>query len=375
MVAYIIPDHTKTLGMKEKNGVIVSLERMYHIGGLGSSIDYQVLLAAYAQVGLPAPGSFLVSPALSPDPITPPGAANGAAMLVLAEREFSLVDQDKATVGVVLRYQHFMEGNNQNLGGKFSTNSSSQSPNGWFSPFSRALYGKNRASVQQTKVNFYNSRLDIPVWSATGVYTIGSVVDHNGLFWLCGVADPGSAPPPGPAGSAIGDIWDVLNEASLPATLDTPRRRQITLAHQYPSTDPQYPGQTKYQTGEITSMQPNDNFKLHGQIYVRNPRAIKRALVGAINSIPWMDGGAYEWMCMEVTWEPMYVQWQYAMSFEFQHNPDTWLPTAIFHDQRIGRPPANLVDGIGFKSIHNQAEVNFEAYFNQNFGSSPMAGA
>lgn len=381
MPPFIVDNRVDTLEMKEKNGVIRSMTRVARISGLGANVDHGVLLAAYAMVGLPTPGSFMVNPPLNPNIAAPPGPGSGHAMLVLADRTFKLVEQDKATVDVHMVWEHFMDGDNQNLGGINSPTITS--PNGWSVPFSRIVYGKNRASVQQTKSNFYDSRKVVPAFNPFGSYTNGDVVDYQGIYWvavaLIEVHPPEVQlpPPPGPAGTPIGELWFPFPEDLLEDALPAPGvRRQIVVGHQFPETDRQFRGQTKYQTGEITVMQPNDNFKLHGQVFIRNPRDIKRRLLGAINSVPWMDGNAYEWMCTEVTWEPLYVSWQWRMSFEFQHNEDTWLPTAIFHDQRDGgKPPAGLLEGFGHRTLHKQPEIDFERYFGAVFGCAPMAGA
>lgn len=383
-MSFIVPDQVSTVAMEERNGVVRSLTRRARIFELTSIATPDVLLEAYMLAGLPAPGSYLHNPPLSLTAAQHPGSQYGLSMLVLADRKFTLVDQDKRTVDVDMTYQHFMEGDNQNLGGNLtSALAVSQGPNDWTVPFARNVYGKNRASVQQTKTNFYDSRVDVPLFDPFGTYPLGSIVDYNGVFWVNvspvawgGLPTAPLAPPPGPAGTLIGTIWDIQPEETIFPTLAAPgRRRQIVVGHQFPTTDPANPGQVKYQTGEITQMQPNDNFKLHGQVFIRNPRAIKRALLRAINSVPWMDGDAYEWMCTEITWEPLYVEWQWRVSFEFQHNPDTWIPNAIFHDQRFGKPPPGVVSGFGVRSIHTQPEVDFDNYFGNILGCIPSTGA
>lgn len=375
---FLIDDHLETLEMSEENGVIRSMTLYGIIADIPSVNDYRVLLEAYKQVGLITPGTFLVDPAdpLNPDPVTPPGKEKGAAMLLLARRQFKVVDKDKKHVGVTMFFQHFMEGDNQCL------TPQAMSPNGWKVPYSSTVYGKNRASVQQTKSNYYDTQVSFPSWNSHGIYPIGEIVEYRGFYWQAlqnqiwtGPLDPDLVPPPGPTGTLIGTIWRIVDETTLVPSLPAPVRRQIVVGHQFPGSDPDSPKQIKYQTGEITFMQPNDNFKLHGQVFIRNPRAIKIAVLGAINSVPWMDGAPYTWMCTEVSWEPMYVSWQWRMTFEFQHNEDTWLPTAIFHDARHGRPPANLIDGFGYRRIHKHKELNFENYFRVTFGCAPNAGA
>lgn len=393
-MTFLVPDSTRTLNMKEVNGVIHSLQRSYMLGGLPNT-DYTVLIGAYIQAGLPTPGSFLVNPPLQPPgaPGLPgsPGADAGTAMLMLAEREFKLVDSDKKTVEVILTYQHFMEGYNQCLSPIPNT-----SPNGWNVPTSIACWGKSRASVQQTKTNSYlapyllQNGQPIQLWSPTTTYSPNSIVDYNGFFWrFAGLAGAAFAaankgvPPPGVLANGqpapIGTAWGVVDPRSASFNQTQLRKRQVAVGCQFPDNgsipgakDANYPGITKFQTGELTVMQPNENYKLQGNIFSYNPRVIKQKLTSAINSVPWMDGNAYEWMCTEVSYEPLYVNWQWKLSLEFQHNPDTWLPNPVFNDQRSGRPPINLLEGFGFRRIHYHPEIDFGAYFNHTFGSAPL---
>jgi hypothetical protein len=421
-MAGIALDRVTTLNLREKNGVVMSLTRVARIIGLPKDIDYTVLLDAYAQAGLPTPGSFLTTllPFLNPPTILSPGAYGSTAMLVLAEREFDLVDGEPTAVDCKMHYQHFMEGNLQNL-----SPSNSRSPGGWIVPSSVAVYGRSRASVTQTKSNFYNGPTRTSVggfgraiqqWVAGNRYAQWDIVQSSGFFWQAAVGiaplvfttppapqalvpnPQAQVPPPGPVGYAIGQLWNYVPPDSPLLNQSFTSEQQIVVGHQFPGPGPNLPfrntfgppfvqpagipgvpditspGQTKTQTGEITVMQPNENFKLQGQIFTTNPRAVKIALLTAINSVPWMDEDAFTWMCVEVSYEPLYVAWQWSFSFEFQHNPDTWLPTPIFNDQRIGRPPPGLLPGFGYRQIHYHPEVDFEKYFNKTFGSAPMSG-
>lgn len=375
MAIGMIPDQLDVLHMKEVNGVIRSLTRKVRIVGLEST-TYDVLLRAYVQAGLPNPGEWLVGPPFAARPSHP------LAMLVLSDREFKLGD-DKHAVDVLLTYHHFMDSDNQTLGGLGTT----QSPNepgypGWTVPFRVAAYGKNKSSVQQSKSNFYLTRTTgATAWNPQTFWLTGSIADFNGLYWravqdLFGSVTTPLPNPPGPTGSPLGKYWELVDESELPALLPASVRRQIQVGHIYPvKAGDTKSGKAFFQTGEITVMQPNENFKLHGQVYIRNPRAIRNRVLNAINAIPWMDGRAYEWKCTEVSWEPLYIEWQWKMSFEFQKNTDTWLPTAIFHDQQAGRPPANLVSGFGYRTIHTDRsmEINFDAFFGQYLGSIPLA--
>ena len=75
-------------------------------------------------------------------------------------------------------------------------------------------------------------------------------------------------------------------------------------------------------------------------------------------------------MCIVV----VVLRWRYVM--EFQYNPDTWNPLAIFIDDRTGRPPAaGLTDaGVtfgpdagGIKKIRRYTEADFGALVGTTF--------
>jgi len=138
----------------------------------------------------------------------------------------------------------------------------------------------------------------------------------------------------------------------------------ITVAHTYPATDPDYPGKTITQTGEVDVFIPQRNFTVHGLRATNSPWAIANALVGAVNDAVWLGAAKHQWMCQEVTWE--YRNWvaaestdYYFMTLTFQQNEDTWNPTAVFQDDRTGRPPQDLVEDVGYKYIRYHKEVNF----------------
>lgn len=380
MASFLVPDQFETLEMEEVNGVIRSLKTKARITGL-ISLDYTVLLQAYNFVGLPTPGTPLQGPLFAAVDL-PNSIYQPLSQLVLSKRRFK-VTEDKHTVDVYMDFDHVLDGDNQAITKGFS-------PNGWFVPAAPVIYGKNRASVQQTKANFYLSQIQAQAFDELGNYPAGSVVDYKGFFWISLVDQSPNillttvAPPPGPIGTPLGQLWGILSEQQIIGALlfppiiplrgvsvvNPPYRRQLLVGHQFPATDPNVPGQTVFQTGEVTVMQPNDNFKIHGQILMRNPKQIKKDLLGAINPNPWMDGGAWEWMCMEVAWEPMFVEFQWKISMEFQHNEDTWLPTAIFNDARSGRPPAGIIPNFGVRQIHYHKEVDFNSYLSTSFGGA-----
>lgn len=233
-------------------------------------------------------------------------------------------------------------------------------------PWNGKLFGKHKASVQQTKTNFYMApTLDIPEWTpGADSAEIGTVFNYQGFYWITILDVPVGGTNPG-----INDSWRLAIEGSDYTVPDNaPKsKKQIQVGHKFPGTDKQVPNQTIFQTGEITVMLPHSNFTLSGRIITNQPWAIENAVLGCINSEPWQNGNPREWMCTEVSWEALFGTRMYKMSFEFQRNPDTWLPTAVFNDQRIGKPPPNLIANFGYVEVPYYTEIDFDDFFQSTF--------
>lgn len=132
----------------------------------------------------------------------------------------------------------------------------------------------------------------------------------------------------------------------------------IKVTHTYPDTDADYGGKTITQTGKVQVFIPQRTFTVRGIKSTAAPWNMAEALVGAVNNAIWLGKPKHTWMCTEVTWDYR-MRGQFFMEFQFQHNPDTWNPTAIFIDDRTGRPPEGVVPGLGYKYIRYHTEVNF----------------
>lgn len=137
----------------------------------------------------------------------------------------------------------------------------------------------------------------------------------------------------------------------------------IELSHTYPEDDKDYGGQTKTQVGKIQVFSPQRTQTYRGSKQTQTPWLIANQIVGCLNSTPWSGGEVRTWMCTGATWQLLDATEganRYFMSFEFQHNPDGWDPTAVFIDDRTNQPPKGLVEGTGYKTIPYQGEVDFE---------------
>ncbi len=334
-------DRDDTLSMDETNGVVRKLVRNLRVVGL-TNTDYTVLTSALAAAGVPAVGHFLC-PGPFPNPNHPLGMIN------LTDRKIKLISGN--TVDVELLYEHFMDGDNQQL----SIGNSEPEPFSW-----PRMYGKHKTSVHQTKTNYeYLTPPPAPAaWSAMVGYIRNDFVSFGGLTYISiSQLNVNNQPDESPMNWAVFDVDADRNKVRIP----------ISVSHKFPPDDDNHFGQFKTQTGEITVMQPQRNFTIQGHVFTAAPWAIDDALTGAINKIPFMGAPAYQWMCTEVDFEAMIVEKLYKMKFEFQRNPDTWLPTAVFIDARDGKPPPDLVPEIGYRNIHWHTEIDFVAFFQAVF--------
>lgn len=142
--------------------------------------------------------------------------------------------------------------------------------------------------------------------------------------------------------------------------------QQITVEHTYPADDPDFPGRTVIQGGEVTVFVPEANYYFEGFLNTYNPWASVAVVLGKINSGIWLSQAPLCWMCTEVQFS-MIKPGRYKFRFEFQLNLDTWDPSVVFIDERTGRPPAGLVPGVGYKTIPYHARINFSAAFGSYF--------
>lgn len=165
-----------------------------------------------------------------------------------------------------------------------------------------------------------------------------------------------------PHGLLLGKISCAINQTTSNLDKDGD---PISVQYMFPADDPDFPGQTQIQGGEIQYFQPQVTAKYVGIMTTDTPWNIARGLVGKLNSVQWSLADPGEWMCTSVTWE-FYggigdTGASYKMTFEFQNNPDTWDPTVVFIDPRTGKPPHDLISGVGYKQVPKHDRVDFEA--------------
>lgn len=142
--------------------------------------------------------------------------------------------------------------------------------------------------------------------------------------------------------------------------------KTIELEHTYPDTDESKERRKEKfkQGGEVDFFRVMRSFTIAGNRTTTIPWLVANSIVGKINATAWSGGEIRTWLCVGASWELLKsagASTKYDFEFEFQHNPDTWDPTAVFIDDRTGKPPVNLVQDKGFKVVRVLGETDFEA--------------
>lgn len=208
--------------------------------------------------------------------------------LVCVERIPSISDNDPCWVEIILNYQHILDGPNQILKG----------------PVSGLIFSKGKSSIVDKSTNFF--------------YPFGDKSKNRILLQ--------TAHKYGEKDQAI---------AGMPLDPDFPR--------------------TVFQGGEINIPFPQANISFQGLIATTRPRALAKSIIGTVNGAEFMGDPTTYWLCSEVAWEvndptthlatgglPIAGP-NYKFTFEFQYNDDGWDPTIVFLDQRMSKPPPDVL--------------------------------
>jgi len=161
-------------------------------------------------------------------------------------------------------------------------------------------------------------------------------------------------------GYALGEVRCNIQQKSSNLDLDGD---QVTVSHTYPDDDPNHPDETLTQGGEFQYYEPQRTIHIRGIKATRTPWLLANSIVGKVNKRFWAGEYARAWLCTACSWKPASVSGgvvRHFMDFEFQHDPDTWDPTVVFIDDVTGKPPAGLVENIGYKTVTKMPEIDFD---------------
>jgi len=134
----------------------------------------------------------------------------------------------------------------------------------------------------------------------------------------------------------------------------------IVVEYEYPS-DYKYnaalAGQTIEQGALVPMLTPEYSMSVT-QDQDHAPYALQDDYVGTINSMNWQSSGdQYKWLCTGITGYKRGTRW--TVTYSFQYKKNGWAADVVFIDPHTGKPPEDLVDGVGYKSVHIYPEANF----------------
>ena len=135
---------------------------------------------------------------------------------------------------------------------------------------------------------------------------------------------------------------------------------QITVSHTYNETDENGDGVTRTETqgGEVEYQVPSTSVtfsRREGQ----SPAYKSRLFVGKTNAGSFGGDPAGSWLCTRIEGSSDDGGQTFNVTYEFQHNRDTWVATVVFIDPDTGRPPNGLVTGEGLIQVQVYQRIDF----------------
>jgi hypothetical protein len=146
----------------------------------------------------------------------------------------------------------------------------------------------------------------------------------------------------------------------------------IEVEYTYPATDPEFAGVTDPpQNAEIDVYLPTDEFTFNCFLYSNLPRYVAGLFVGKLNSTTNWGSPARKLLCTDFRWEMYNLSTnphQFRAEIDFSHDEKGWDPIARWVDPRTGKPPPDLVEDTGKKTIQYQEAVDFISLLEQYGG-------
>jgi hypothetical protein len=142
----------------------------------------------------------------------------------------------------------------------------------------------------------------------------------------------------------------------------------LVVHYTYPDPYPYNPnlsGQTDTQMATVTVFLPQSTLMADCVTQVDQPLYWSEFFSGGVNAFTWNGGAPHTWMCTRCDFEPWDLStdpptWKF--DFEFQRKLDTWDQFYFWVDPNTGRPPSDLVAGVGIKQAPFMKEVHFAMY-------------
>lgn len=123
---------------------------------------------------------------------------------------------------------------------------------------------------------------------------------------------------------------------------------------------------TIQQGGEVSVFAPDPVLRLTGVLFTDYPQVTVATWVNHVNWFGWNGGAAGTWLCTNVSYEPMDIsqspKW-WRFTFSFQYDALGWNPQAVYIDPQTGKPPADIVAGVGIVNVEWYPTHLFNAQF------------
>lgn len=136
----------------------------------------------------------------------------------------------------------------------------------------------------------------------------------------------------------------------------------INVTHTFPDSDPNYPGLTLTQGGQVAQFLPLVEITYRGIIQPASIVIEKFKYLGRVNATNWNHGPRGTWLCTGFNAEVHSAAVSpaiWSVDVTFQADPNGWFQEVVFIDPGTGKPPANLIPGSGIRLVQTQPYVDF----------------
>ena len=142
--------------------------------------------------------------------------------------------------------------------------------------------------------------------------------------------------------------------------------QQVTVSHTFPAGDKDFPSTLRTQGASMSVLSPQMSLSAVGVMEEDYPHIIAFQWSGAVNATTWADMLPGTLICMGAGFVPHDLgadPKKYKFTFDFQFDPSGWEPLAVYIDERTGKPPENLVNGTGYKTVVYRPQQEYNTLF------------
>jgi hypothetical protein len=140
----------------------------------------------------------------------------------------------------------------------------------------------------------------------------------------------------------------------------------ISLSYTYPATFPEnsaIAGTTKSVSAFVNRYVPEVplSFSKIVTISAQDLFLLSQNYVGYVNSALWYSGAAETWLCTSIRGRSQDGGSSFVVTYTFLYRYETWKERAVFVDAYTGKPPADVIEGVGKKWCTEYLMKDFSA--------------